>query len=63
METTRRPKERAPQTGTSRGCGTSSPGHEPRQATSAKRIDESCPLRYYPLFALATRRRTPIRYY
>jgi hypothetical protein len=27
------------------------------------RVDESCPLRYYPLFPLAARRKTPIRYY
>jgi hypothetical protein len=27
------------------------------------RVDESCPQRYYPLFPLAARRKTPIRYY
>jgi hypothetical protein len=27
------------------------------------RADERCPLRYYPLFPLASRRRPPIRYY
>ena len=30
---------------------------------SPARVDEGCPLRYYPLFPLAARRRTPIRYY
>jgi hypothetical protein len=63
MEATRRPKERASQNGRSRGPGTSPHGQEPGQTTSSKRVDESCPLRYYPLFALASRRRAPIRYY
>jgi hypothetical protein len=55
----RRPKPgadsfRPPDTAPPQGEG---PGPPPT------RIDEGCPQRYYPLFPLATRRRTPIRYY
>ena len=63
MEMTRRPKECASQDDTTRRRGTSSPEPEAGHRTSSQRIDERCPLRYYPLFALASRRRTPIRYY
>ena len=38
------------------------PGEAPNN-TSPLRIDERCPERYYPLFPLVARRRTPIRYY
>jgi hypothetical protein len=38
------------------------PQGETRNA-SPLRVDECCPQRYYPLFPLAARRKTPIRYY
>ena len=38
------------------------PQGETRSA-SPLRVDECCPQRYYPLFPLAARRKTPIRYY
>jgi hypothetical protein len=38
----------------------STPQEAPK--ASQNRADERCPTRYYPLFPLASRRRTPIRY-
>jgi hypothetical protein len=32
------------------------------QKPSTTRYDERCPTRYYPLYPLVARRRTPIRY-
>ena len=31
-------------------------------AIGSQRVDEHCPVRYYPLFPLASRRTIPIRY-
>jgi len=40
------------------------PSHRPHdhESVATTRVDERCPVRYYPLFALVARRRVPIRY-
>jgi hypothetical protein len=62
MDSARRPRRLDPRETPYKPHEPVQPNGEPRPS-SPSRIDERCPVRYYPLFPLASRRKPPIRYY